>query len=55
MSERNKDRPEMQWLEMDVLNLEFGEGEFDLVIDKGQSGTRAGCSRTGLVFAIVWS
>jgi hypothetical protein len=26
----------MEWLEMDVLDLQFGE-EFDLVIDKGES------------------
>jgi hypothetical protein len=35
MSARHAERTGMQWLEMDVLDLAFGEGEFDLVIDKG--------------------
>ncbi|AFR98749.2 hypothetical protein CNAG_06520 [Cryptococcus neoformans var. grubii H99] len=36
MQERHVEkRPEMTWLEMDVMNLKFGENEFDLVIDKG--------------------
>jgi hypothetical protein len=35
MAARHTSRPEMQWLEMDVLDLQFGEGEFDLVVDKG--------------------
>ncbi len=26
----------MTWLEMDVLDLDFGDGEFDLVVDKGK-------------------
>ena len=29
-------RPEMLWLEMDVLDLMFQEEEFDLVVDKGE-------------------
>jgi hypothetical protein len=41
MAERHAERFEMKWLEMDVLDLTFGEGEFDLVIDKGVYG---GCS-----------
>lgn len=28
-------RPEMEWVEMDVLDLKFGE-EFDLIVDKGE-------------------
>jgi hypothetical protein len=28
-------RPEMKWLEMDVLDLKFSDGDFDLVVDKG--------------------
>ncbi|OXB33709.1 hypothetical protein J007_06636 [Cryptococcus neoformans] len=36
MQERHVEkRPEMTWLEMDVMDLKFGENEFDLVIDKG--------------------
>jgi len=37
MKEKHASRPEMTWLEMDVLDLQFGEEEFDLVVDKGQS------------------
>lgn len=38
MSARHQElRPEMKWLEMDVLDLKFEEGDFDLVVDKGQS------------------
>lgn len=38
MKERHAEkRPEMEWLEMDVLDLKFGE-EFDLIVDKGASG-----------------
>lgn len=36
MKEKHVSRPEMTWLEMDVLDLQFGEEEFDLVVDKGQ-------------------
>lgn len=36
MKEKHASRPEMTWLEMDVLDLQFGEEEFDLVVDKGQ-------------------
>ncbi|WVQ81672.1 hypothetical protein IAT38_003797 [Cryptococcus sp. DSM 104549] len=36
MKERHAEkRPLMTWQEMDVLNLEFAEDEFDLVVDKG--------------------
>lgn len=36
MSERHSEqRPEMTWLEMDILDLKFGE-EFDIVVDKGE-------------------
>lgn len=36
MQERHAEkRPEMTWLEMDVMDLKFGENEFDLIIDKG--------------------
>ncbi|KAK1921522.1 S-adenosyl-L-methionine-dependent methyltransferase [Papiliotrema laurentii] len=35
MKERHASRPEMQWIEMDVLDLQYGEEEFDLVVDKG--------------------
>ncbi|KAL0240466.1 hypothetical protein I308_106260 [Cryptococcus tetragattii IND107] len=36
MQERHSEkRPEMTWLEMDVMDLKFGENEFDLIIDKG--------------------
>ena len=37
MREKHASRPEMTWLEMDVLDLQFGEEEFDLVVDKGLS------------------
>ena len=33
-------RPKMTWLEMDVMNLTFGDGEFDLVVDKGKLNDR---------------
>lgn len=29
-------RPEMKWLEMDVMNLTFGDNQFDMVVDKGE-------------------
>ncbi len=29
-------RPEMTWLEMDVLDMKFEDEPFDLVIDKGE-------------------
>ncbi|ODO07656.1 hypothetical protein L198_01237 [Cryptococcus wingfieldii CBS 7118] len=36
MRERHSEaRPEMTWLEMDILNLQFADDEFDLVVDKG--------------------
>ncbi|WVQ92509.1 hypothetical protein IAS59_006320 [Cryptococcus gattii] len=36
MQERHAEkRPEMTWLEMDVMDLKLGENEFDLIIDKG--------------------
>ncbi|KIR57496.1 hypothetical protein I314_06732 [Cryptococcus bacillisporus CA1873] len=36
MQERHAEkRPEMTWLEMDVMDLKFRENEFDLIIDKG--------------------
>lgn len=35
-SRHEGERPGMSWLEMDVLDLQFGEGEFDLLVDKGQ-------------------
>lgn len=28
-------RPDMQWLEMDIRDLKFQEGDFDVVLDKG--------------------
>lgn len=28
-------RPDMQWLEMDIRDLKFNEGDFDVVLDKG--------------------
>lgn len=37
MTHRHQDRKGMEWLEMDVLDLKFGEEEFDLIIDKGKS------------------
>lgn len=37
MKEKHASREGMTWLEMDVLDLQFGEDEFDLVLDKGQS------------------
>lgn len=40
MRERHTSRPEMTWLEMDVLDLQFGEDEFDLVVDKGEAAAR---------------
>ncbi|OCF37401.1 hypothetical protein I316_00522 [Kwoniella heveanensis BCC8398] len=35
MKERHTSRPLMEWHEMDVLDLKYGEEEFDLVVDKG--------------------
>ncbi|KAG8836523.1 hypothetical protein FRC18_011200 [Serendipita sp. 400] len=35
MKLRNKDRPLMRWLEMDVRNLVFDDASFDVAIDKG--------------------
>ncbi|WVQ97977.1 hypothetical protein IAU59_005097 [Kwoniella sp. CBS 9459] len=35
MKERHTSRPLMEWHEMDVLDLKYGEDEFDLVVDKG--------------------
>jgi len=36
MKERHISREKMQWLEMDILDLQFEDGSFDLVIDKGK-------------------
>jgi hypothetical protein len=35
MKERHTSREKMQWLEMDILDLQFEDEIFDLVIDKG--------------------
>ena len=45
MKERHASRPEMQWIEMDVLDLQYGEEEFDLVVDKGMWGLDGPVSR----------
>lgn len=42
MKERHISRVGMEWLEMDVLELQFEE-EFDLVIDKGESLPKVVC------------
>lgn len=34
MSERNKNRPDMQWLTMDALKTDFEEEVFDIILDK---------------------
>jgi ubiquinone/menaquinone biosynthesis C-methylase UbiE len=36
MKERHISREKMQWLEMDILDLNFEDESFDLVIDKGE-------------------
>jgi 2-polyprenyl-3-methyl-5-hydroxy-6-metoxy-1,4-benzoquinol methylase len=36
MKERHISREKMQWLEMDILDLQFEDESFDLVIDKGE-------------------
>ena len=36
MKERHISRDKMQWLEMDILDLQFEDESFDLVIDKGK-------------------
>jgi ubiquinone/menaquinone biosynthesis C-methylase UbiE len=36
MKERHISREKMQWLEMDILDLQFEDESFDLVIDKGK-------------------
>jgi ubiquinone/menaquinone biosynthesis C-methylase UbiE len=36
MREKHSSREGMEWLEMDVLDLQYKEEEFDLVIDKGE-------------------
>jgi len=41
MRQRHTSRPQMTWLEMDVLDLQFGEDEFDLVVDKGAHSCRS--------------
>jgi hypothetical protein len=28
-------RPDMRWEEMDIRDLKFNEGDFDIVLDKG--------------------
>jgi ubiquinone/menaquinone biosynthesis C-methylase UbiE len=46
MQRRHGDiRPEMEWVEMDILDLRFGDEEFDLVVDKGEFMAR--CRRKG--------
>lgn len=35
MSVKNKNRKEMQFLKMDMLNMEFEDSKFDAVVDKG--------------------
>lgn len=35
MSSKNKNRKEMQFLKMDMLNMEFEDSKFDAVVDKG--------------------
>ncbi|RUS15305.1 S-adenosyl-L-methionine-dependent methyltransferase [Endogone sp. FLAS-F59071] len=35
MRTRCVDRPEMQWVEMDIRDLKFDDNSFDIVIDKG--------------------
>lgn len=37
MREKHSAREGMEWIEMDVLDLQYQEDEFDLVIDKGKS------------------
>jgi hypothetical protein len=37
MKERHASRDRMQWLEMDILDLQLEDESFDLVIDKGMS------------------
>jgi len=39
MKERHMSRERMQWLEMDILDLQFEDESFDLVIDKGMTTT----------------
>jgi len=36
MKERHISREKMQWLEMDILDLQFEDESFDLAIDKGK-------------------
>ena len=36
MTARHVSRDKMKWVEMDVLNLDFQDESFDLVIDKGR-------------------
>ncbi|KAF9956097.1 hypothetical protein BGZ72_003034 [Mortierella alpina] len=35
MTEKCKDRVGMEWIEMDIRDLKFEDGSFDIVIDKG--------------------
>ncbi|RDB23661.1 Methyltransferase-like protein 13 [Hypsizygus marmoreus] len=35
MRKRHRERPEMEWHEMDVRNLQFDDDSFDVAIDKG--------------------
>lgn len=37
MKEKHASREGMTWVEMDVLDLKYDEGEFDLVLDKGRT------------------
>jgi ubiquinone/menaquinone biosynthesis C-methylase UbiE len=44
MKERHTSRERMQWLEMDILDLQFEDESFDLVIDKGMfTATELSC------------
>lgn len=35
MKVRNLNKPKMKWEEMSVLDMKFGNEEFDFVLDKG--------------------
>lgn len=37
----------MEWREMDVLDLQYGEEEFDVVVDKGMSDVAIGSLKAG--------
>merc|ERR1711939_940024 len=49
MKAKHEDKQEMQWQMMDARKLEFSEGTFDVVIDKGTMDSVLVCSLSAWV------